>query len=218
MIIVIDDREHALISALDNGNISHTVKRLDLGDIHFATEQGIQYIIERKTLEDLNASIKDGRWREQKIRLSESGIPFSILIESRSRITDNNLGALLNTIILDKMTVLRSHDVDDTASILKQFANKLNQPARSLPIAVTKKRTNGTIWQQQLMCVPGISLDLAMRISAEYPTIRDLVKSYEDIDEKKRPKLLCSIEKIGPTLSKRVFNSLFHSTSIEFEH
>ena len=43
-------------------------ENLMLGDIHI-TYKDLTYIFERKTLQDLQSSIKDGRYKEQKARL-----------------------------------------------------------------------------------------------------------------------------------------------------
>ena len=45
------------------------IQQLDLGDIIFMSGEEVMIIIERKTIQDLRSSIKDGRHREQKIRL-----------------------------------------------------------------------------------------------------------------------------------------------------
>jgi len=47
------------------------VETLTLGDYHLRTDDKIFFIFERKTWKDLAASIKDGRYREQKKRLCE---------------------------------------------------------------------------------------------------------------------------------------------------
>jgi ERCC4-type nuclease len=66
----IDTREHAFLNAW--GPITDTVKvvPLEVGDFQVVwPEEGIHYVFERKTFADLAASIKDGRYREQKARL-----------------------------------------------------------------------------------------------------------------------------------------------------
>ena len=81
MLITIDTREEKLYSLLQKiveQNFSHIYiqkKRLDLGDIIISTSEGKQLlIIERKSLTDLSASIKDKRYIEQSYRLNGSNI------------------------------------------------------------------------------------------------------------------------------------------------
>ena len=71
--LYIDVRENKLkdyfqLKHKDKSNI--IIKQLDLGDIVFKnSSDSTVVIIERKTIADLRASIKDGRHREQKMRL-----------------------------------------------------------------------------------------------------------------------------------------------------
>ena len=62
--ITVDVRERELIRILGN---DANVKALDMGDV--LVRSGWEWVFERKTLDDLAASIKDGRYREQKSRL-----------------------------------------------------------------------------------------------------------------------------------------------------
>lgn len=74
MKLIIDCRETKLIECLNpyiekNENITIETKQLDLGDIQLFKEEELIYIFERKTLNDLLSSIKDGRYTEQSYRL-----------------------------------------------------------------------------------------------------------------------------------------------------
>jgi ERCC4-type nuclease len=82
MNIIIDHRETKLIPLITRLNITYDlphniiVKPLDIGDIiiqHVSGENLI--IIERKNINDLATSIRDGRYREQSCRLNASEIP-----------------------------------------------------------------------------------------------------------------------------------------------
>jgi ERCC4-type nuclease len=81
MKIIIDIREQSLFDIFlskfaenaNNNNIQILKQVLPLGDILFVSDDDIPIcIIERKTLQDLLASIKDGRYKEQSYRLSNS--------------------------------------------------------------------------------------------------------------------------------------------------
>ena len=75
MKIKIDHREKKLIDILttivkDNKlNIKIAVENLPIGDIIIVDEEKELLIIERKTLQDLASSIRDGRYKEQSFRL-----------------------------------------------------------------------------------------------------------------------------------------------------
>ena len=75
MNIKLDNREKGLIKELTNYNNSNIiVEQLPLGDIIIEKNNEEIIIIERKTLNDLVASIKDGRYKEQALRLSNMNI------------------------------------------------------------------------------------------------------------------------------------------------
>ena len=72
--IIIDGRETSLYNEIINRDldiyhdkIEIIKENIDLGDIHIKFND-IFYIFERKTVTDLQSSIQDGRYREQKAR------------------------------------------------------------------------------------------------------------------------------------------------------
>jgi len=86
MRIVVDERETALYEKIEHmintegnaiGTIQLSKKVIPLGDILIQTDEEITVtIIERKSLQDLLSSVKDGRYEEQSYRLSySSGLP-----------------------------------------------------------------------------------------------------------------------------------------------
>ena len=73
--IIIDNRETSLYNNMIERDldkfekkITITKKQLEIGDIHLVFNDNI-YVYERKTMNDLMSSIKDGRYKEQKLRL-----------------------------------------------------------------------------------------------------------------------------------------------------
>ena len=67
--LLVDNRERAVIEHLDG--FSFETVPLDVGDFQFWEDERLLMVIERKTFMDLAASIKDGRYEEQKFRLEE---------------------------------------------------------------------------------------------------------------------------------------------------
>ena len=72
--LIIDNREGKLIELIKNTpsfKIPYELKSLQIGDIiiHNELSSGKSIIIERKCVADMLSSIKDGRYKEQKIRL-----------------------------------------------------------------------------------------------------------------------------------------------------
>jgi ERCC4-type nuclease len=67
--IKINNNFKKYVEYINNSNIKIEIKSLDIADIHIYYNNKIIYYIERKTLNDLASSIKDGRYKSQKIRL-----------------------------------------------------------------------------------------------------------------------------------------------------
>ena len=80
MKIKVDNREHTLIKLLKalktdyKYNFEIIVEKLDLGDIIICRDEEELLIIERKNLNDLASSLRDGRYSEQSYRLN--GLPI----------------------------------------------------------------------------------------------------------------------------------------------
>ena len=77
MKIILDNRERRLIKLVNSlknqygfNHIEISVEKLDIGDITIKNGDNELLIIERKSLNDLASSIKDGRYEEQSYRLS----------------------------------------------------------------------------------------------------------------------------------------------------
>ena len=64
--LVVDRRERQLVRQLGADAID--VQTLDFGDVLCAYPDGAGWVAERKTSQDLAASLIDGRWHEQKDR------------------------------------------------------------------------------------------------------------------------------------------------------
>ena len=74
MNLIIDSRETKILEKLEaNPQLLSSYKKeyLDLGDFVFSDAKGHTLFFERKTWADLAASLKDGRFREQRSRLLE---------------------------------------------------------------------------------------------------------------------------------------------------
>ena len=113
--------------------------QLPLGDIIINDGQNDLVIIERKSLSDLAASIKDGRYEEQSYRLN--GLPHHnhniiYLIEGdfakfnsfKDRIDKQTLYSALTSINYFKgFSVWRSTSIEETALMMCNMAYKLNK-------------------------------------------------------------------------------------------
>lgn len=77
--IKIDNREQAFAAFMTNDGYAFDLEPLNVGDIQFVdrTSKIPFIIIERKTYADLEASIKDGRYKEQKERMLKA-YPYKV--------------------------------------------------------------------------------------------------------------------------------------------
>ena len=166
MIVKVDVRENDLLQQINQliinipifKNIIVQSEVLPLGDIIITDEKEEKLIIERKSVSDLLASIKDGRYEEQSYRLN--GSPFHnhnivYLIEgdvnkaNRFKL-DTGLGtekltlysAMFSLNYYKGFSVFRSFSLAETATIICNMAYKLGKTETKEPFyqnAFTKK-------------------------------------------------------------------------------
>ena len=144
--LLVDARERSLLSALSKiGTPAVTVNtaNLDVGDIHLVVENTPMLIIERKSLSDLWASIKDGRYKEQAFRLNAAPVSshhIIFLIEGdlerwgRSAkggctATSAMYSAMFSLSYFQGFSIWRTMNVHESAVLLLRFADKLFRSA-----------------------------------------------------------------------------------------
>jgi ERCC4-type nuclease len=142
--LLIDNREHGLIEhIIDNRNVS----TLDLGDINIMIDGKLKIMIERKTIDDLANSIRDGRYKEQKqrciaFRKENPDIMLVYMIEGKHTFDPlialpnyrfhkcNNaviIGSIINSMFRDKYYVISTRDVCDSANFVKGLYDRLSK-------------------------------------------------------------------------------------------
>ena len=121
---------------------SHKIKKeqLHIGDIVFEDKMGKQVLIfERKTLYDLAASIKDGRYKEQSFRLDKEAIHnhnIVYIIEGDIERYNEKKGRISKKILISSMfsllyykgfSVFRTNSICETADVIVFFADKYDK-------------------------------------------------------------------------------------------
>ena len=138
MELELDSRETKLINKFNENKLSFTIKQLDLGDIIIYKNKEIILIIERKTLGDLYSSIRDGRYKEQKLRLTENFTKTQILYLIEGSVNEYNKkyyhnfnsivnGAIINTIFRDKIKIIRTCNLNETRDTIIFLYNKISK-------------------------------------------------------------------------------------------
>ena len=214
MSIKIDCREKDLIQmcSLVNKDVSIDIIQLPLGDCIINNS----LIIERKTLNDLASSIKDGRYREQSFRLQKSleeGCKVLYLIEGNLDLYIGNLpkDTLVRTFysLMNKgFNVFLSKSVKESAYIILQFYEKMK--SCEIKQLTNYEETEGIIHKQKntnlnrdnisifmLSQIPGISTVTATVLMDNYKHISVLIQELY-----KNPSCLEDFEYINPKTNK----------------
>ncbi len=126
--IKIDNREQAFATFMTNDGYAFDLEPLDVGDIQFVDKVSkIPFIIiERKTYADLEASIKDGRYKEQKERMLKA-YPYKVrkilLLEGdpkKFRMGEKTLNSVIvNSMIRDHISVYCCRDFTEICVLLE---------------------------------------------------------------------------------------------------
>jgi len=180
-------------------SITFETKNLEIGDIEFP-EFGI--LFERKTMNDLSASIKDGRYSEQGHRLSSSPIHnhnIYYLIEGDfARRSDKQMlcSAFVSLQHFKGFSMIRVPNINESAYFLCNMLLKLQKEKKPgfyevAPTNLTEEETDkqytsfvkkqkkanitrNNINEIMLMQIPGISNIIAGHIMKEFETIHNL--------------------------------------------
>jgi len=205
-------READLIKSLDKDkSIDVRIEALPIGDIIICDDSGVEkMIIERKTINDLLASIKDGRYDEQSCRLS--GLPINnhnivYLIEGSVSATHFNRALIFSSMFslgyYKGFSVFRTMSVEESAFFLINTVQKMareqakgsgreayvegvtveKEYISTLKKVKSENITPANINELMLSQIPGISAQSAKVIMEKFKTIPLLLESIR-ADEK----------------------------------
>ena len=240
LIIIIDAREHKLyedIIARDldtyNDKIEIIKENIDLGDIHIVYND-IFFIFERKTTGDLQSSIQDGRYKEQKTRMlaNYTQKQISYIIEGDDVLSSKTYnksrmlqGAYIHTMFRDNIRVLYTKNTNETATLILTISTKIiDNPQHFINndekdtdytscIKLKKKKIENideyTCYIMQLSQIPYISNVIAKNIASTYPNMLSLIDTLKNCDNKNKE--LCKIEGIGKEKANCIIKYLFNN-------
>ncbi|CAN6444141.1 unnamed protein product [Victoria cruziana] len=250
VILVLDDREQfghnmngsrsrkVVESISSQFKLLVEVRRLPVGDgIWIARHRNDQqeyvldFIVERKKVDDLRQSIRDNRYKDQKLRLLRCGLQKLIyLVEgdpNSSEAAESIKTACFTTEILEGFDVHRTSGLLDTVKkygyLTQSIASyyKLKFPgARNCRACPTydnfvrrcgdlEKLTITDVFAIQLMQVPQVTEDTALAVVDMYPTLLSLARAYSLLgnDVRAQEEMLTLKSKvIGKVASKNIFN------------
>lgn len=220
--LIVDKRERYLIAEMEK-SFSVKTEQLELGDIIFKKDDEVILTIERKTINDLKASICDGRHREQKARLIGSGKSANRIMYVIEGELDKSLdtkvsgipistliGSLINTQLRDNIKVYKTNSLFETSEFIKKLWDKLNKDyenyfnddnekissSKYASTLKTSKKSNMTpeVWFiAQLSLIPQVTETIANEVVQKYGNMYLLMQEYDKTPEHLKPKLLSDI-------------------------
>jgi len=218
MKLILDCRETNLIKSCEMlikstdkfKHIKISTENLLIGDISINNEDNnVIILFERKSIADLIASIKDGRYREQSYRLTGSEHPnhnIVYIIEGPiGKFVDKQIvySSMFSLNYYKGFSVFRSNNIDDTAYILCNAFIKLEKEKDKKPYynnqknigedieeeksysTVIKKKKNANITKENfgeiVLCqIPSISSTTAIAIMKEFKNIDTLIQKLKE--------------------------------------
>jgi ERCC4-type nuclease len=223
MRLIIDNRERDLIerctTLVENDPNYTTIETsvLSIGDIHIKTDEGKDVmLIERKTLQDLLASIKDGRYEEQSHRLKyASGFdPHNVtyLIEGMFSSLRTPLekklviSAITSLNYFKGFSVLRTSGINETAEVLIQMADKIDRNFMKglLPWYLAKKPQVTIQESLENAFVEPTADDTTVQTPESYATFVKKVKKENITPENMGEILLCQIPGISAIYAQAI--------------
>lgn len=139
--LIVDYREKRIIDKLKASQKIIDileVRNLDIADIIVQYDK-YSFYIERKSVPDLVSSIKDGRYKEQKIRLQsqihkDTNSQIMYIIEGINKFRNHNeeniyYGSWISTTLRDRISVFRTSNMDETVSLIIRLLMRLQKDA-----------------------------------------------------------------------------------------
>ena len=227
--IFIDTRECKLRELLEKNGTTFVTKALELGDILIEHPKR-QILVERKTIADFHASINDGRYKNQKLRLLEWRNKTDEQTDARKNIiylfeekTGDNKdkaywGALVNMILRDNIGVIQCDGMVRTAQVIADIKKKLDEDkfdeleggGRNISLegyAKGKYNTPRNCYLGQLSLIPGVSSSISEKIAEKYPNMRALL---DEMNVKELANIrITEKRRLGDKLAEKIHSYIF---------
>ncbi|XP_036002578.1 crossover junction endonuclease MUS81 [Fundulus heteroclitus] len=163
-------RKQELVKELQRNGVNFDVRKLNVGDFLWVAREKVtpvpgqlrapagrelvlDYIIERKRMDDLCGSIIDGRFREQKFRLKRCGLRRPIYLVEGSSSSAAHLSlpeatllqATVNTQVVDGFFVKRVQDVRESAAYLTVMTRYLSRLYQNRTLTCRSRELEGDV-------------------------------------------------------------------------
>ena len=198
--IVITPGETDLINTFKELDIPHDLENLLVGDAQLRNSETNEtlYIFERKSKTDLDASIKDGRYKEQKARLIDTGVPLKNIVYVIENLKYGKhdvsqqkrlWSAMCNTQHRDGFSVFQTKNLTETAKYIQGISKSVeefeqNQKStdenKEVNVNIKKSAVTPETWlQYSLALIPRCSPQIANSILQKYGTLSSLLIAFE---------------------------------------
>ena len=200
------------------------MRALPVGDVQVDYSSGWPgWLAERKSAPDLQASLCDGRWAEQRSRLLECGRTVVYIIEGDLRgfkLSSNMMAAVVNLELGGSAHVYRTLDVEDSFAWLCLLVTKLEKPPQpggrvpsgvKVPKLLSKIRREAgprVVLSRMLRSIPGISERVADKLVSESGCLRAMQRALASPETFPRLQLDETGKCIGKTRVARLRNHL----------
>lgn len=187
--VVIDHRESKAKMLIKEEYISKyniSYENLEHGDMVIYFNDAPIFVFERKTIADLKASIHDGRYKNQKLKMLEKYNNKSIyyIIEGDVGVQEESVrGAIINTMMRDNICVFMTKDINDTIYIIYGILDRVikdpykyigTQEVASRQVVVSN---DDSTFVNMLCQIPSISLKTAKAVQSVYSSSFDMINS-----------------------------------------
>ena len=234
--VVLDHREKGLKELFETAEhvpFACTYVNLEHGDVHIKKDD-ITFVFERKALADLQASIHDGRYHNQKTRLLQAYPRERVcyIIEGAldfQRADASLVSAIINTTMRDRIAVFQTRNTKDTWALVCEIAKRIEanvdryttcggslQASTMIVPPVPKKHESTFV---NMLCqVQGISLKTAKAVEHMYTSLGGMLAIYNDMTDAEKLNTLKSIticdtkgsqRRISSTAATNLYNALF---------
>jgi len=227
--LIIDARENAIREKKQDW----IYNQLDNGDFQIHQDEKIKIIIERKTVSDLEASIKDNRHREQKLRALEYcksiNAEYCLLIEGFQQFSFRDASqrqkmlssCIINTLFRDDIKIIFTKNIDETIKFLEYLVYKIsenpntyfsnkddNQLMYQDALIKQKKKdnTNNNVLIMQLCAIPGISVKKAQTILTIHNDVKNIHQLCAKMAKNTSKNFFKDVNGIGKKLQTSIYS------------
>lgn len=197
-------------------------ENLEYGDAQLVYKDEVVFLFERKTIADLTASIKDGRYKNQKTRMLQQYRHTQYFYIVEGALGFGNAGqplvsvesAFVNMMLRDHIGVFHTTSLRQTyellCGIIRRFTadpEKYLQPTEMREQVVVETSQGDSVQKvyEKLLCqIPGVSQKSAAALQERWPTFHELYSEIVASAPDARVAMLSDVKVNGRKISKRI--------------